>query len=68
MSEAQKRHYRTGGKITHAGCEILPNGKDIEYIVISHIKFFEEHNVGGRKEENVWVAYFAPNPYTMSSM
>ena len=24
-------HYRTGGKLTHAGCEMLPSGKDIEY-------------------------------------
>lgn len=57
-------HYRTGGKLTHAGCEMLPNGKDIPYIVIDHIEYKEEEFVSGRKETNTWVAYFKPNPYT----
>jgi len=57
-------HYRTGGKITHAGCEMLPGGNDIEYIVIKEIKYKAEEEVGGRTEKGVWVAYFAPNPYT----
>lgn len=57
-------HYRTGGKLTHAGCEMLPNGKDIEYIVIERIEFKESENIGGRTEQGVWVAYFAKNQYT----
>ena len=57
-------HYRTGGKLTHAGCEMLPNGKDIEYIVIERIEYKEEESIGGRMERGVWVAYFAKNPYT----
>lgn len=59
--------YRTGGKLTHCGCEIFQKtgGKDIECIVISRIEYHEEGvNIGGRKESNVWEAYFAPNPYT----
>jgi len=57
-------HYRTGGKLTHCGCEILPQGNDIEYLVIREIKFKAEEEVGGRTEKGVWVAYFEPNPYT----
>ena len=57
-------HYRTGGKLTHAGCEMLPNGKDIEYIVIERIEFKESENIGGRTEQGVWIAYFAKNEYT----
>lgn len=61
-------HYRVGSKITHSGCEILPNGEDIERIVIERIEFHETDNVGGRKEMNVWVAYFKPNPYAKLPM
>lgn len=57
-------HYRTGGKLTHAGCEMLPQGKDIPYIVIEKIEFLEVAEIGGRKEKNVWIATFAQNPYT----
>lgn len=57
-------HYRFGSKLTHAGCEMLPGGNDIEYIVIKEIKYKAEEEVGGRTEKGVWVAYFAPNPYT----
>jgi len=57
--------YRFGAKTLHAGCEMLPDGgKDIEYIVIERIEVKEKENVGGRQEENVWIGYFAPNPYT----
>ena len=35
-------HYRTGGTISHAGIEVLPAGKDIEYIVLESIEFKEE--------------------------
>lgn len=61
-------HYRTGSKITHAGCEMLPEGKDIEYIVIERIDFKESEEIGGRKENGVWVATFAQNPYTKLPM
>lgn len=57
-------HYRTGGKLTHAGCEMLPNGNDIEYIVIESIEFKESENIGGRTEQGVWIAHFAKNEYT----
>lgn len=61
-------HYRTGGRLTHAGCEMLPSGKDIEYIVIERIEFKDNENVGGRTEQNVWVAHFAKNEYTKLPM
>lgn len=61
-------HYRIGGKLSHAGCEILPDGKDIEHIVIEKVEFKESEIIGGRKEEGVWVATFAPNPYTKLPM
>lgn len=61
-------HYRTGGRLTHAGCEMLPSGKDIEYIVIERIEFKDSENVGGRTEQNVWVAHFAKNEYTKLPM
>lgn len=63
MSE-QGIHYRTGGKLTHAGCEMLPSGKDIEYIVIERIEYKDQENIGGRTEQGVWVAHFAKNKYT----
>lgn len=61
-------HYRMGGKLTHAGVECLPEGKDIERIVIERIDFKESENVAGRTEKNVWVATFAKNPYTELGM
>lgn len=57
-------HYRKAGKVTHCGAEILPNGKDIMYIVIERVEFCEKVNIGGRTEENQFIAHFAPNPYT----
>ena len=54
--------------MTHAGCEMLPSGKDIEYIVIERIEFKDTENVGGRTEQNVWVAHFAKNEYTKLPM
>jgi len=61
-------HYRTGSKITHSGCEMLPGGNDIPYIVIREIKFKESEEVAGRSEKSVWVAYFEPNIYTTLPM
>ncbi len=61
--EQELRHYRIGGKLTHHGVEILPNGKDIE-IYISRIQYHDRLNVGGREEQGVWTASFLPNPHT----
>lgn len=63
--------YRTGGKLTHCGCEIFEKtgGKDIECIVIERIEYHPEGvSIGGRRESNVWEAHFAPNPYTKLPM
>lgn len=57
-------HFRTGGNITHAGIEVLPAGKDIEYIVLESIEFKESEQVNGRKQAGVWIGHFAKNPYT----
>lgn len=57
-------HYRTGGRLTHCGVECLPNGADIERIVIERIEFKDKESINGRDEEGVWVAHFAQNPYT----
>ncbi len=63
-----KTHWRTGGKLTNAGCEMLPDGKDIDYIVIKSIEYKDEHTINGRKESGVWVATFEQNPYTTLPM
>lgn len=57
-------HFRTGGNITHAGIEVLPSGKDIEYIVLESIEFKESERINGRQQDGVWIGHFAPNPYT----
>lgn len=57
-------HYRTGGRLTHVGVECLPNGADIERIVIERIEYKDRESINGRVEEGVWIAYFAKNPYT----
>nr|DAE44078.1 MAG TPA: hypothetical protein [Bacteriophage sp.] len=57
-------HFRTGGNITHAGVEVLPSGKDIEYIVLESIEFKERERINGRNQDGVWIGHFAPNPYT----
>ena len=65
MSQSQENiHYRTGGKLTHCGVECLPNGADIERIVIERIEYKDSESIYGRIENGVWIAHFAPNPYT----
>lgn len=65
MTQVQENiHYRTGGRLTHCGVECLPNGEDIERIVIERIEYKDKESINGRVEEGVWIAYFAPNPYT----
>lgn len=61
-------HYRIGGNLTHCGCECLPGGKDIEYIIIEKIDYVSETKINGRTEQNVWIATFAKNPYTKLPM
>lgn len=68
MEQEQGIHYRTGGKLTHCGCECLPGGRDIQYIVIERIEYKETEEIAGRRESNIWVAHFAPNPYTKLPM
>ena len=64
MEDQRNIHYRKGGKLTHCGVECLPDGKDIERIIIARIEYKESEMVNGRTENGVWVAHFAPNPYT----
>ena len=64
MEDQRNIHYRKGGKLTHCGVECLPNGQDIERIIIARIEYKESEMINGRNEEGVWVAHFAQNPYT----
>lgn len=64
MEDQKNIHYRVGGHLTHCGVECLPMGRDIERIVIARIEFKEDEMINGRTEHGVWVAHFAPNPYT----
>ena len=64
MEDQRNIHYRVGGKLTHAGVEVLPGGKDIERIIIARIEYKESEMINGRTENGVWVAHFAQNPYT----
>lgn len=68
MEDQRNIHYRTGGRLTHCGVECLPNGKDIERIIIARIEYKESEMINGRTETGVWVAHFAPNPYTSLPM
>ena len=64
MAENEPRllHYRFGGKITHAGVECLPAGKDI-IVTIERISFVEKEVINGESQA-AWIAYLKPNPYT----
>lgn len=64
MEDQRNIHYRKGGKLTHCGVECLPEGRDIERIIIARIEYKESEMINGRTENGVWVAHFAPNPYT----
>ena len=64
MESQENIHYRVGGKLTHCGVECLPQGQDIPRIVIERIEYKETEQINGRAEFGVWVAHFAPNPYT----
>jgi len=64
MDNQENIHYRVGGKLTHAGVEMLPEGRDIQRIIIASIEYKEKEVINGRSENGVWIAHFAPNPYT----
>lgn len=64
MENQENIHYRVGGKLTHCGVECLPQGQDIPRIIIERIEYKETEEINGRKENGVWIAHFAPNPYT----
>lgn len=64
MEDQRNIHYRVGGKLTHCGVEVLPGGNDLERIIIARIEYKESEMINGRRENGVWVAHFAPNPYT----
>lgn len=64
MEKQENIHYRVGGKLTHCGVECLPEGKDIPRIIIERIEYKEKEVINGRTENGVWIAHFAPNPYT----
>ena len=64
MESQENIHYRVGGKLAHAGVEMLPEGKDIPRIVIERIEYKESEEINGRRESGIWIAHFAPNPYT----
>ena len=45
MNEEEKGiHWRTTAKALHCGVEMLPDGKDIDYIVIEHIEYKDKEN------------------------
>lgn len=50
--------------MTHCGVECLPQGHDIPRIIIERIEYKDKESINGRVEEGVWIAHFAPNPYT----
>lgn len=52
--------WRAGGKITHAGCEILDAGKDTTFI-IDHIEFKDQETINGRTENGVWLMHLKRN-------
>lgn len=60
-------HYKWGGTPTHADVSILPNGNEIEYIVIDHIEARENEKINGQTK-NAFVAVFQKNPYTELGM
>lgn len=56
------KHYKYGGKLSHSGIEILPNGKDI-IVVIDRIVWSEKEVINGESKP-AWIMYLKPNAYT----
>ena len=67
MTQPKKHFKELVGNPTHAGIFILPEGSDIEYIVVDHLEEKKGELVNGVKKDCV-VAYFKPNPYTNLGM
>ena len=67
MEDSKLLHYKWGGNATHADVSILPNGNDIEYIIIDHIEAREGEMINGVKKDS-FVAIFKENPYTKLPM
>ena len=67
MEQDKLLHYKWGGNATHADVSILPNGKDIEHIIIDHIEARESEVINGIKKD-AFVAVFKENPYTKLPM
>lgn len=65
--EQQLLHYKWGGNASHADISILPEGKDIPFIVIDHIEAREDEVINGVKKDS-FVAIFKDNPYTKLPM
>ena len=63
MTQEQKIHYTAGGNPSHAGIWILPEGNDIEHIVIDHIEYRTNEKING-VERDAFIAIFKKNPYT----
>lgn len=61
MEEKILKHWRYGGKITHIGVEVLPNGNNID-VVIDRISFNTNEEINGKKQD-MWVCYFKPNKF-----
>ena len=57
-----KKTWRHGSVMTHAGSDILPNGKDV-MVTIEKLEWREDESVNGRKKA-CWIGTFRPNPYT----
>lgn len=60
-NEQVLKHYRYSGKLSHVGCECLPNGRDI-VVTIERISFVDNEVINGEKQAS-WVCYFKPNNY-----
>lgn len=59
------QHWRIAHPLSHSGAEILPDGKDIEYIVIDRIEYKVGEEINGKKSQKAEViCHFKPNPYT----
>lgn len=68
MSEEQVfKHFRYGGKLTHSGCEVLPNGKPID-VTITSVEYKLKEMVNG-KEQETWIANIRElkNPMLLNS-
>lgn len=64
LKDYEKVHIRTGGNLLHCSVEMLPEGKDIPYIVIEKFTRAKNEKTGTTVKEDCILAHFAKNPYT----